>query len=96
MATYKNNSVYRNTPINEKYLENYVPPLEPSIADTRSITVSSKYTHRPDLLAYDLYGDAGLWWVFTLYNRDTLKDSMYDLVPGITLIIPKNRNVIGV
>jgi hypothetical protein len=51
--------------------------------------VASKYENRPDLLAYDLYGDSRLWWVFAVRNPSVIKDSIYDLVSGVSIYIPK-------
>jgi hypothetical protein len=45
--------------------------------------------YRPDLLAYDLYGDAGLWWVFIQRNLDVLQDPILDFVPGTQIYICK-------
>lgn len=95
-SKYKSNSVYKKTPANKKYLENYVPPVQISANNTEIITLESKYKHRPDLLAYDRYGDANLWWIFILYNRNTIVDSIYDFEPGIKLRVPINSSSIGV
>ena len=45
-------------------------------SDTDSYTVlTSQYMGRPDLLAYDKYGDVELWWVVFLVNDlDTIED----------------------
>jgi hypothetical protein len=45
--------------------------------------------HRPDLLAYDIYGDSQLWWVFAVRNKDIIKDPVYDMVAGITIRLPQ-------
>jgi hypothetical protein len=47
------------------------------------------YEYRPDLLAFDLYGDARLWWVFSQRNPNTLKDPYFDFVTGLEIYIPK-------
>ena len=52
-------------------------------------TVQVQYTHRPDLLAFDLYGDKNLWWVFSQRNIEILKDPIFDLIAGIEIYIPK-------
>ena len=49
--------------------------------------------HRPDLLAFDLYGDVGYWWVFAVRNKSILKDPIYDLVPGRTIYIPQAETI---
>jgi hypothetical protein len=52
-------------------------------------TIEIQYKHRPDLLAFDLYGDAGLWWVFTQRNLDVIQDPIFDFVPGTQIHIPQ-------
>jgi hypothetical protein len=48
------------------------------------------YEFRPDLLAYDLYNDSRLWWVFAERNPNKLGyDPYFDLVAGIEIYIPK-------
>jgi hypothetical protein len=49
--------------------------------------------HRPDLLAYDIYGDSQLWWVFAVRNKDVLKDPIYDFVPGQTIYLPQLADI---
>jgi hypothetical protein len=61
--------------------------------------IESQYMYRPDLLAFDLYGEAGLWWVFMQRNMDVLEDPIFDFVPGKKIYIPKGsslRTVLGV
>ena len=51
------------------------------------------------MLAYDLYGEPALWWVFMQRNLDVLQDPVYDFVPGVEIYIPKNsslRTVLGI
>ena len=48
-----------------------------------------QYENRPDLLAYDLYGDVNLWWVFAVRNKDVIKDPVYDMVAGVTIRLPQ-------
>jgi hypothetical protein len=44
-------------------------------------------------LAFDLYQDAKLWWVFAQRNRSVLKDPIYDFSPGTTIYCPANNNI---
>jgi hypothetical protein len=60
----------------------------PSYASDVSYTLTGRYTHRPDLLAYDIYGNSKLWWVFAVRNKDVIRDSIFDFVPGKTISIP--------
>jgi alpha-L-fucosidase len=52
------------------------------------------YKYRPDLLAFDLYGDAALWWVFAARNPNVLKDPLFDFVPGTIIYIPLKENLV--
>jgi hypothetical protein len=65
----------------------------PSEADDIEFEITSLYMHRPDLLAYDIYGDSQLWWVFAVRNKDVLKDSLYDFVPGQRIFLPKLETI---
>ena len=47
------------------------------------------YQYRPDLLAFDLYGDPTLWWVFAARNPNKLgPDPYFNFVAGIGIYIP--------
>jgi len=56
-------------------------------------TIESQYRHRPDLLAYDLYGSTKLWWVFAQRNMDTLKDPVYDMKVGTQIYLPQGSRL---
>ena len=88
---YPATSPYTNTNVvANKYLDvmNYVPiPMNPSDV---YYTITSVYEYRPDLLAYDLYGDSRLWWVFAARNPNRLGfDPYFDFVTGVEFYIPK-------
>lgn len=51
------------------------------------------YTHRPDLLAHDLYGRKDLWWVFAQRNMDIIKDPIYDFVAGTKIYLPQGQHL---
>jgi len=61
----------------------------PASDDDALYEVQEQYTHRPDLLAYDLYNDYRLWWVFAQRNMDIIRDPVYDLEAGIEIYLPK-------
>jgi hypothetical protein len=97
-AIYSNSSPWYITNITNNYLD--ILSIRPVAADVDDFlyTIESQYTYRPDLLAYDLYGDATLWWVFIQRNLDMLQDPIFDFVPGTQIYIPKNsslRTVLG-
>ena len=57
MATYRTDSVYRNTAIiNNQYLDVLdVSNIDVENTATTSVKIDAKYDEKPDLLAYDLY-----------------------------------------
>lgn len=93
MSMYNKLSPYLNTPIINGYLDilNFINI--PSEVDDIQFTITSLYMHRPDLLAYDIYGDSQLWWVFSVRNKDVIRDPVYDFVPGQTIFLPKLETI---
>lgn len=65
----------------------------PAEKDDYLYTIENQYQHRPDLLAFDLYGNAGLWWIFVQRNMNVIKDPIYDFEPGVQIYCPKKSNV---
>jgi hypothetical protein len=63
-----------------------------SQSDTEYI-IDNFYKFRPDLLAYDLYDDVGLWWVFAVRNPNVLIDPVFDFLPGNVIFIPKKETL---
>jgi len=61
----------------------------PAETDDILFEVTKNYENRPDLLAYDLYGDVNLWWVFVVRNKTAIKDPIFDLVAGTKIYLPK-------
>ena len=57
--------------------------------------IDAIYKQRPDLLAYDLYGDPKLWWVFAIRNPNVIQDPIYDFEPGVTIYIPQKQNLVA-
>ena len=91
---YGSNSMYFDTPIvQNQYLGVMVDRPIPKLIDDLSFTINETYNLRPDVLAFDLYGDAALWWVFAQRNMDILKDPVFDLVPGIKIYLPKQNEL---
>ena len=94
MAAYIGTSPWFNTQIIEnQYLDVLrIRPI-PAESDDVLYTVEPQYTYRPDLLAFDLYNDKALWWVFAQRNIEILKDPVFDLVPGIEIYVPKGPSL---
>ncbi len=97
-SQYNKRSPYYNTAQQNQYvtyLDYWQPPLLGSSSDDSLIILPAKYRHRPDLLSFDAYGTAKLWWIFAVYNSDVLQDPIYDMVPGIQLVVPSNNSISG-
>lgn len=98
MATYSQKSAYSNTGVNGYYLDMMVNRPIPKYTDDVIFTINETYSMRPDLLAYDLYNDSELWWVFAQRNPDTLKNPLLDFKNGTKIFLPKLstlRSVLG-
>lgn len=93
MAAYSKTSPYNITQQNNLYLELLEIRPVPAETDDFRYTIENQYRHRPDLLAYDLYGNPKLWWVFVQRNMSVIKDPIYDFEPGTTIYIPKKSNL---
>ena len=93
MATYTQQSPYKNTKQNNLYLELLQIRPVPAEKDDFLYTIENQYKHRPDLLAYDTYGSSGLWWVFVQRNMNVLKDPIYDFIPGTKIYLPRKTNL---
>jgi hypothetical protein len=89
MAVYAPTSAYFSTPKNNIYLGFMTNRPIPKQADDILFKINTTYNLRPDLLAYDLYGDAGLWWVFAQRNPNTLTDPLGSFRDGVQIYIPK-------
>ena len=94
MAVYTNTSPWYDTPINNNYLDVLSIRAVPAEADDFLYTIQPQYAYRPDLLAFDLYGNATLWWVFAQRNMDVLQDPILDFVPGTQIYICKNSSLV--
>ena len=87
---YPATSPYQSTGIvNNDFLDIMVNRPIPMLSSDVYWAVTPVYQYRPDLLAYDLYSDSRLWWVFAQRNPNVLKDPYFDLLPGISIYIPK-------
>jgi Base plate wedge protein 53 len=89
MAIYSKSSPYFTTPLGAGYLDFINFRNITSYIDDIQYELSTKYEYRPDLLAFDLYSDPKLWWVFAVRNKDTLRDPIFDMVPGKVIYLPK-------
>lgn len=99
MVDYSKNSPYFNTEITDNYLDVITFRNFPFETDDTLFEVTKKYEYRPDLLAYDLYKDVNLWWVFSMRNPSVIKDPVFDLTSGTKIYLPKLstlKNALGI
>jgi hypothetical protein len=89
MANYDATSPYFDTGYSQYYLDVMVNRPFPQESDDLSFTINLTYQYRPDLLAYDLYDDARLWWVFYQRNPNTLTKPPLDFVANTVILLPK-------
>ena len=92
-AYYKDTSPWKATRFANGYLDTLSIRPIPAESDDVLYEIAPQYNHRPDLLAYDLYGSPKLWWVFAQRNPNEIEDPIYDFAPGVTIQIPKLSNL---
>jgi len=86
----KPTSEYILTPINNWYLDIWVPVTVSANSTDEIVTIPQSMNQRPDLMSYEKYGTPRLWWVFAVRNPDTLIDPIDDFVAGLQIYIPNN------
>ncbi len=98
MPNYTPTSPYFLTGYSQFFLDVMVDRPIPKANDDILFTINTTFEYRPDLLAFDLYGDAGLWWVFYQRNPNTLTKPPLDFKVGTLIYLPKIttlRNALG-
>lgn len=89
MATYNTTSPYFLTNYVQFYLDVMTDRPLPKELDDTLFEITQTYQYRPDLLAYDLYKESSLWWVFYQRNPNTLTAPPWDFEAGRTIYLPK-------
>ena len=89
MAQSDATSPYFETGYSQFFLDVMVNRPIPKEDDDLTFTINTTYQYRPDLLAYDLYGIAGLWWVFYQRNPNTLQAPPLDFKTNTLIYLPK-------
>ena len=98
MANYDPNSPYFQTGYSQFFLDVMINRPIPKQTDDILFKINTTYQYRPDLLAFDLYDNAGLWWVFYQRNPNTLTKPPLDFVADTQIYVPKIttlRSVLG-
>ena len=89
MAAYDSTSAYYTTGYSQFFLDIMTNRPIPILPDDLSFTINLTYQYRPDLLAYDLYSNPGLWWVFYQRNPNTLTKPPLDFAVGVEIFLPR-------
>lgn len=89
MANYVSTSPYFLTSYTQFYLDVMTNRPIPRESDDVYFTLNQTYQYRPDLLAYDLYQQPGLWWVFYQRNPNALTAPPWDFEAGKSIYLPK-------
>ena len=86
---YDSTSPYFETGYSQFFLDSMVNRPIPKEDDDLTFTINRTYQYRPDLLAYDLYQNAALWWVFYQRNPNTLTAPPLDFAVDVQIFLPK-------
>lgn len=89
MANYDSTSPYFETGYSQFYLDVMVNRPIPREDDDQTFVINTTYQYRPDMLAFDLYDNATLWWVFYQRNPNTLTAPPLDFKEGTLIYLPK-------
>jgi hypothetical protein len=96
---YRQDSPYANTQLYSNYLDILEHRQLPYNEDDVLFTITRGYQYRPDLLAYDLYSNGNLWWVFAARNPNSIEDPIWDFRVGLKIYLPKQtilEDILGV
>lgn len=89
MATYDSASPYYTTGYSQFFLDTMTNRPVPALTSDQLWTINLTYQYRPDLLAYDLYSNSKLWWVFYQRNPNTLTRPPLDFAVGTQIYLPQ-------
>jgi len=89
MAVYSKTSPYYTTLATGNYLDVMTHRDFEFQTDDVYYNLTKEYEFRPDLLAFDLYNDVNLWWVFAIRNKNVIKDPIFDFRAGLQIYLPK-------
>lgn len=94
MPAFRRDSFIRSTELRDsRFLDvNRLPQVPRSLED-EEYTIEPMYENRPDLLAYNVYGNSRVWWVIVMRNLDVIKDPLRDFRAGITIQLPTPETV---
>lgn len=86
----RDTSQYFTTPVTDWYLDIWQPRTIKVSEFDKQVAIPAEYDKRPDLMSYNEYGTAKLWWLFAVRNPDDLIDPIEDFTAGKIIYIPEN------
>lgn len=93
MAYPQTSPYYLSSVVDKQFLDVMINRSIPKDDTDNYWIITQTYNMRPDLLAYDLYNDSRLWWVFAQRNPNRLKDPLFDFTVGTGIYIPQLSNL---
>jgi hypothetical protein len=91
--TYSKTSPYSSTGLWGQFLDVWQGKTIQASSTDAVYQIDPVYRYRPDMLAYDMYNDATLWWVFAVRNPDILIDPVFSFVPPTIIYVPTLQTV---
>lgn len=92
MTKTDNKSFYKNSEKDEFFLKYYEPYKITFDVSDYYMVIPTEYDLKPGGLANELYGDPQLMWIFSVFNRDSIVDPLFDFTAGKIIRVPtKNR-----
>lgn len=80
---------YTTNIVDNSYLDVMQYRLLPRNPSDIYYLIPAAYEYRPDMLAYDLYNDPRLWWVFAARNPNSLgPDPYFNFTTGTGIYVP--------
>jgi len=87
IINYPANSPYHATPQLSWRMGIFVyRPILPSAGD-KPFTLNLRHQHRPDTLAFELYGTPAYWWVFCARNPFLRANPVWDFIVGLEIMV---------
>lgn len=93
MAYPQSSPYYLSSVVDGQFLDVMINRSIPKDDTDNYWIITQTYHMRPDMLAYDLYNDSRLWWVFAQRNPNRLKDPLFDFSVGTGIYVPQLANL---
>ena len=87
-VTYSKSSPYYTTGLYGTFMDLMEKRYITKVVNDKLYQIDRVYDLRPDLLAYDLYKNPALWWVFAARNPNVIKDPLFDFTTGKSIYLP--------